>query len=110
MTSFAFEQSNGRGAGRFTRGIGLPVELVFCITITSKSLCFVTESCCVPVLLPFRAERLDGLGRVARRPPHARALREHLHAVAADRRNAVDRRVDAAGRAHVRPELHGCLR
>ena len=41
---------------------------------------------------------------------HARALREHLNAVAADRGDAVDRRVDAACRRDVRPEFHGCLR
>ena len=53
-----------------------------------------------------RLETLDRLRRVSRRPPHARALREHLHAVAADRLDPVDRRVDAARRRDVRAELH----
>ena len=45
-----------------------------------------------------RLEALDRLRLVVRRPPHPRALREHLHAVAADRLDPVDRRVDAARR------------
>ncbi len=53
-----------------------------------------------------RLEPLDRLRLVRGRPPHARALREHLHAVAADRLDPVDRGVDAARRGHVRAELH----
>ena len=52
------------------------------------------------------AEALDRLRLVRRRPPHARALREHLHAVAADRLDPVDRGVDPAGRRDVRAEFH----
>ena len=55
---------------------------------------------------PALLEPLDRLGLVVRRPPHARALREHLHAVAADRLDPVDRRVDSAARGHVRAEFH----
>ena len=62
------------------------------------------------VLGTLGAERLDRLLGVVRRPPHARALREDLHAVAPDRGDAVDRRVDATRGRDVRPEFHGCLR
>ena len=55
---------------------------------------------------PACAEPLDRLRLVVRRPPHARALREHLHAVAADRLDPVDRRVDSPAGGHVRAEFH----
>src|SRR5262249_23035734 len=51
-------------------------------------------------------EALEGLRLVVRGPPHARALREHLHGVAADRLDPVDRRVDAACAGDVRADLH----
>ena len=53
-----------------------------------------------------RLEALDRLGRVHGVLPHARALREHLHAVRADRRRAVDRGVDPAGGGDVCADLH----
>ena len=70
----------------------------------------VTDDAADRVLGSLRPERVDRLRLVIRRPPHARALREHLHAVAAHRRDPVDRCVDAACRAHMRAEFHGCLR
>ena len=60
----------------------------------------------MPGLGPARLEALDRLGLVVRRPPHARALREDLHAVAADRLDPVDRRVDSPAGRHVRAEFH----
>ena len=51
-------------------------------------------------------EALERRGVVVRRPPRARALREDLDRVAADRLDAIDGRVDAAGRRDVSPELH----
>ena len=53
-----------------------------------------------------RLEPLDRLGLVRGRLPHPRALREDLDAVAADRLDPVDRRVDPAGRGDVGAELH----
>jgi glutamyl/glutaminyl-tRNA synthetase len=62
-----------------------------------------------PVDTGLLAPLLEALERrrvVVRGPPRARALRENLHGVAADRFDAVDRRVDAPGRRDVSPELH----
>src|SRR5207248_9347764 len=60
-----------------------------------------------PRLLAPRSKALDRLRLVRRRAPHPRALCEHLHAVAAHRLDAVDRRVDPAGRGDVsRSEEH----
>src|SRR5262249_20305537 len=48
------------------------------------------------------------VGRVVvRRAPHARALREELHGVGADRLRAVERRVNTAGRGDMSAEEHG---
>ncbi len=58
----------------------------------------VADDAADPVLGALRLERLDRLRLVVRRPPHARALGEHLDAVAADRDDPVDRGVDAAAR------------
>ncbi len=44
------------------------------------------------------AEAGDRLGLVVRRPPHAGRLREHLHALAADLLDPVDRGVDPTAR------------
>ena len=55
-------------------------------------------------------ERRDRLGLVRGRAPHARALREDLDAVAADRRGAVDGGVNPAGRGDMRAEFHPSLR
>ena len=60
-----------------------------------------------PGLLAPLAEARHRLGRVVRRPPHPRALREHLDCVAADRLGPVDRLPDAAGRRDVGAEQHG---
>ena len=56
------------------------------------------------------AELRDCLRLVLGRPPHPRALREHLHAVAADRLDAVDGGVDPACRRDMRAEFHPSLR
>src|SRR5215203_431457 len=52
-------------------------------------------------------EALEVRGRMVRRPPHARALREDLHRVGAHLHGSLDRRVDAACRRHVSPDEHG---
>ena len=49
-----------------------------------------------PDLLAPLAEAVERRGVVVRRPPRARALREHLQRLGADRLGAVDRGVDAA--------------
>ena len=59
-----------------------------------------------PGLLAALAEARDRLGRVVRRPPHPRALGEHLHGVAPDRLGPVDRLPDAAGGRDVGAEQH----
>ena len=59
-----------------------------------------------PGLLAPLTEARDRLGRVVRRPPHPRALREHLHGVAAHRLRPVDRLPDAAGGGDVGAEEH----
>ena len=51
-------------------------------------------------------EALEVLRRMVRRPPGARALREHLHRVGADRLGPVDRRMDPAGRRDVGSDQH----
>ena len=60
-----------------------------------------------PGLLAALTEPGHGLGRVVRRPPHARALREHLDRVAPDLLAAVDGGPDAAGGRDVGAEQHG---
>ena len=52
------------------------------------------------------AEALEVRRVVIRRPPRARALREDLDRLGADRLGAVDRGVDAAGRGDVRADVH----
>ena len=61
-------------------------------------------------LAPAGLEPFDRFGLVVGRPPHPRALGEDLHAVAADRLDAVDRLVDPTAGGHVRSEFHGHLR
>ena len=56
------------------------------------------------------AEPGDRLRLVRGRPPHARALGEHLDAVAADRLDAIDGGVNPAGRRDMRAEFHPSLR
>ena len=57
-------------------------------------------------LSPPSAEPRDLVGRMRRRAPHPRALREHLHRVPADLLDAVDRLRDAPGRGDVGAEEH----
>ncbi len=57
-------------------------------------------------LSPPSAEARDLVGRMRRRAPHPRALREHLHRVPADLLDAVDRLRDAPGRGDVGAEEH----
>jgi hypothetical protein len=52
------------------------------------------------------AETVEGRRVVVRRPPHARALREELEGVGADRDRAVNGGVDAAGGGDVCADLH----
>ncbi len=56
------------------------------------------------------AEGRDRLRFVIGRPPHARTLREHLDAIAADRLDAIDGGVNPAGRGDMRAEFHPSLR
>ena len=55
---------------------------------------------------PSLLEALEVGGVVVRRPPGARALGEHLHRVAADRLDAIDRRVDPSGGRDVGADVH----
>ena len=66
----------------------------------------VTHHGAYPGLLPALSEPVDLVRRVGRRAPHPRALREHLHGVAADLLDAVDRLGDATCRGDVSAEEH----
>ena len=67
----------------------------------------VTDDRLDPDLVAARAEPLDLVLGVRRRPPHPRALREDLHGVAAELLGAVDRLRDPACRRDVCAEQHG---
>src|SRR3954451_3523082 len=51
-------------------------------------------------------EALEVLGRMGRRPPHPRALGEHLHGIGVHLLGAIDRGVNPARRRHVSPDQH----
>ena len=60
-----------------------------------------------PSLPPALAEALEARRVVRGGTPHARALREELHGVAADRLDPVDRRVDPTRARNVSADQHG---
>src|SRR5439155_8803305 len=66
----------------------------------------VAEDAAQPGLLATLAELLERRGSMVRRSPRARALREDLQRLGADRLRPVDGRVDAARRRKMRADVH----